>query len=101
MQNIDNFIEGLLKEKGITDIDPDTKEDLVKEMKEQLMEQIDKAVVYKRSDEKATELASLMDDPGFTREQLTEFIANSGVNVDEVANEMMSKFRNFYLGIGE
>ena len=33
MQNVDDFIEGLLQEKGITDIDPETKEGLKSEMK--------------------------------------------------------------------
>ena len=70
-------------------------------MKEQLMEQIDKAVVYKLSDEQATELANMMDDENFSRDQLDEFIQKSGVNIDEVASEIMSKFRNFYLGTGE
>ena len=101
MQNVDDFIEGLLQEKGITDIDPGTKEGLKSEMKEQLMEQIDKAVVYKLSDEQATELANMMDDENFSRDQLDEFIQKSGVNIDEVASEIMSKFRNFYLGTGE
>lgn len=101
MQNVDDYIEGLLQEKGITDIDPETKEGLKSEMKEQLMEQIDKAVVYKLSDEQATKLANMMDDENFSRDQLDEFIQKSGVNIDEVASEIMSKFRNFYLGTGE
>ncbi len=101
MQSVDDFIEQLLKEKGITDVEDDIRTELKEDMKKRLLDQIDKAAVMQLSEEKAAELANLVEDPNFTNEQMTEFMKNSGVNLPEVALETMLKFRNFYLGSGE
>lgn len=101
MQNIDEFIEQLLIDKGITDVEPEIREELISEMKERLMDQINKAAIMQLSEEKATELAEKVNDPDFTNEQMTEFMQNSGVNLTEVALDTMLQFRNFYLESGE
>ena len=101
MQNVDEFIEQLLADKGITDVEPEVREELVAEMKERLMDQINKAAIMQLSEEKAAELAEKVDDPNFTNEQMTEFMQSSGVNLTEIALDTMLKFRNFYLETGE
>ena len=101
MQNIDEFIENLLNEKGITDVEPEVRNELKSEMKARLEEQIDRAAVQALSEDKAIELAKLVEDPNFKNEQMVEFMKNSGVNLTEVALETMLRFRNFYLGTGE
>ncbi len=100
MQSVDEFIEGLLIDKGITDIEPEIKEELIADMKARLLDQINKAAIMQLSEEKADELARLVDDPAFTNEKMTEVMANSGVNLTVVALDTMLKFRNFYLGTG-
>ena len=99
MQNIDDFIESLLVDKGI-DVEPDIKEELKNEMKARLQNEIDRAAINALSEEKADELAKLVDNPDFTNEDMVEFMKNSGVNLAEVALETALKFRNFYLGTG-
>ena len=101
MQSIDDFIESLLNEKGITDVEDDIKEDLKNEMKNELMNQINEAAIYELSEDKAAELTDLMNDPNFSNEQMTEFMQKSGVNLTQVTLDTMLKFRNFYLGTGE
>lgn len=101
MQNIDDFIESLLDDKGVTDMPDDVRKELADDMKKRLLDQINKAAIMELSEDKAAELANLIDDPDFTNEKLTEFIQNSGVNLAEVALSTMLKFRNFYLGSGE
>lgn len=98
MQSIDDFVESILKDKGITDIEPEVKAGLIEEMKTRLMDQINKAAVMQLSEEKAAELAEKIKDPEFTDEKLTEFMQNSGVNLTQVALDTMLKFRGFYLG---
>lgn len=100
MQNIDDFIENLLNEKGITDLPADTREELAADMKNRLTDQINKAAIMELSEEKAAELSDLLDDPDFTNEKMTEFMQNSGVNLVEVALDTMLRFRNFYLNQG-
>lgn len=101
MQNIDDFIESLLDDKGITDVDPEVRTELKEEMKTRLLDQINKAAIMELSEERAAELAELVDDPEFTNEKMTEFMQESGVNLTEVALDTMLKFRTFYLGTGE
>ena len=97
MQSVDEFIESLLVDKGITDIEPEIKAELSQEMKTRLLDQMNKAAIMQLSEEKAAELASMVDDPNFTNEKMTEFMQTSGVNLAEVALETMLQFRNFYL----
>ena len=101
MQSVDEFLESLLVDKGITDIEPDVKEELKAEMKTRLLDQINKAAIMRLSEEKAAELAAMVDDPNFTNEKMTEFMQNSGVNLVEVTLETMLQFRNFYLSSEE
>lgn len=101
MQSVDEFVESLLTDKGITDIEPDIKEELKTDMKKRLLDQINRAAVMQLSEEKADELAKLVEDPNFTNEEMTKFMQDSGVNLTEVALDTMLKFRSFYLGTGE
>ena len=100
MQSGDEFIESILNDKGITDVEPDVRNELKADMKQRLVDQINKAAIMQLSEEKAAELASLVDDPNFSDEQMTEFMQKSGVNLTEVALDTMLKFRSFYLGTG-
>ena len=101
MQNIDEFIESLLNDKGITNVEPEIRESLKADMKKRLEDQINRAAVEALSAEKADELAKLVESPDFSTEKMTEFMQNSGVNLTEVALETMLRFRSFYLGTEE
>lgn len=101
MQNIDDFIESLLQDKGITDVDPEVEAELKEEMKTRLLDQINRAAIMQLSEEKAAELAELIKDPEFNNEKMTAFMQESGVNLTEVVLDTMLKFRSFYLGTGE
>ena len=101
MQTIDEFIESLLNDKGITNIEPEIREELKADMKKRLEDEINRAAIEALSEEKAAELAKLVEQPDFTNEKMTEFMTNSGVNLTEVALETMLRFRNFYLDAEE
>lgn len=101
MQSVDDFIETLLDEKGITEVEPEIRAELKEDMKARLMDQINRAAIMKLSEEKATELAGMVDNPDFNDEKMAEFMKNSGVNLTEVALDTMLQFRNFYLDLGE
>lgn len=98
IQSMDEFIEQILNEKGIVDVTPEVREQLKEEMKTRLNDQINKAAVMQLSEEKAVELASLIDDPDFTDEKMTEFMKDSGVDLVQVTLDTMLKFRGLYLG---
>lgn len=98
MQSVDEFVESILDDKGITNVEPDIRQELKEDMKKRLMDQINRAAVMKLSEEKVAELNKLMDEPDFTNEKMTEFMKNSGINLSEVALDTMIKFRGFYMG---
>ena len=50
-QSVDEFIESLLVDKGITDIEPEIKAELSQEMKTKLLDQINKAAIMQLSEE--------------------------------------------------
>ena len=97
MQSVDDFIESLLNERGITEVEPDVRAELKEDMKKRLMDQINKSAIMQLSEEKAAELAEKINDPDFTNEKMTEFMQNSGVNLQEVVVDTMLRFRGFYL----
>ena len=97
MQSVDEFIEQLLIDKGITDIEPDVKEELKSDMKQRLLNQINRAAIMELSEEKAAELATKVDDPNFSNEDMAKFMQESGVNLAEVSLNTMLEFRNLYL----
>lgn len=101
MQSVDEFVESILDDKGITNVDPEIRQELKEDMKKRLMEQINRAAVMQLSKEKATELEKLMNEPDFSTEKMTEFMKNSGVNLSEVVLDTMIQFRGYYMGAEE
>ena len=101
MQSVDDFINTLLDEKGISDVEPEIREELKEDMKARLMEQINRAAIMQLPEDKATELAEKVDDPEFNDEKMAEFMKDSGVDLTGVTLDTMLQFRNFYLDQGE
>ena len=97
MENINQFIRQILADNGVTDLDEDVMENLVKEMREYLIDQIDIAVISELPDDKAEELKIKIEDPNFSDKDLEDFIRNSGVDLAQVSVNTMLKFRNLYL----
>ena len=98
MQKLDDFLEGLLKKKGLFNVDPEIKADLIADMKSQLEAQLNRAAVQSLSEEQAKELAELAKQPDFDIQKMTEFMQKSGVDFDKIALETMQKFEELYLG---
>ena len=98
MQKLDEFLEGLLKKKGLSDIDPEIKKEQIADMKNQLETQLNRVAIQSLSEEKAAELAKMVDKPDFTTEKLTKFMQKSGVDFDQIAQKTMQQFKKLYLG---
>lgn len=98
MQNIDEFLDSLLTEKGIVDVDPEVREGIHEDLKIELYKHINRAAVSRLSEEKIAELDKLAEDENFKNEQLWEFVQNAGVDLNAEAQNVMEKFRQLYLG---
>ena len=101
MENVEDFIDQLIDEKGYSDLDDDVRQELKTDMIQRLMDQIDQAAINALPEDKAIELADKLDDESFDDEKVAEFMQNSGVDLQQVALETMLQFRMLYLGEAE
>lgn len=97
MDNVEQFIDQLIDEKDLN-LEDDVRQELKVDMINRLLDQIDAASINALPEDKAIELADKLDDPDFTDDDLTEFMRNSGVDLEKVALETMVQFRLLYLG---
>lgn len=97
-EELDRFVSSLIAEKHIEGITPEGRARVAQEIKEQLVEQINRAVLDRLPDEKLDELNRLMDAGNFGAEDMQNFINNSGVDIPKVTAETLLYFRSFYLG---
>ena len=97
MDNVEQCIDQLIDEKDLN-LEDDVRQELKVDMINRLLDQIDAASINALPEDKAIELADKLDDPDFSDDDLTEFMRNSGVDLEKVALETMVQFRLLYLG---
>lgn len=95
--NLDEFLEQLLIEKGITSLDDDVKAEVKAGMEQRILDQIDRACINALSEEKAIELADKLDDENFGEKEMLDFIADSGVDTTAIVTDTLIQFKAFYL----
>ena len=100
MEQIDEFMDRLIEERGSTNLSEDARKELKQVLTQELLDQIDKAAIYALPEDKAIELAKKTDDPNFTNDDMAKFIQDSGVDLQQIALHTMVEFRNFYLAEG-
>ena len=83
MQKLNEFIEKLLEEKGISIPDEEIKKQTVADMREKLETEINRAVITALPEEKAKDVA--------------KFIQDSGVDVAKITEDTLERFRKLYL----
>lgn len=98
MEQVSQFMDSLLEEKGITDLDDETRETLKRDMIERLMAQIDTALINALPEDKLTEFNERIDDPNFSNDDATQFFVDAGLDVQRIALQTMIEFRMLYLG---
>ena len=100
----DRFVRDMLKEKNLPglDDDPEIFDQIATDLKEKLLEQIDRAVIHAVPDDKVEGLNQLIDKSDVTDSAIHQYIVDSGVDTKEVAAKTMMHFRNLYIaGSGE
>lgn len=96
---LDAFVATMLAEKQLPGIDKDEelKAQVQADLKKDLLQEIDRALVNALSDEKLAEFNALLDDPNTNAEVVQNFIKNSGVDINAVTIRTMVGFRALYL----
>lgn len=94
---LDTFINDILDKKSLPGVTPEVRAQLVVDMKERLLDQINRSLIAALPDGKLAELNLLLDS-GIGEAKLQQFIVEAGVDTQRVAIETMLKFRLLYLG---
>lgn len=96
MDQLDAFIQEIIDTKRLPGVTDEAKVGLREEMKERLLDMVNRALVESLPEDKVGELSDLLDN-GAQDEQVQAFIASSGVNVESVTARTMLAFRGLYL----
>lgn len=99
VDEVDQFLGQIIDEKNLTGITPEIKAHLVEDMRNRLMEQIDRAMVNALRPEQVQQLNSLLDAPNFSDDKVQAFFKDAGVDAERVALDTMMRFRQYYLGM--
>ena len=94
---LNKFIDDMLASKSWnTTIDEDAKKQLAEDLKNRLLDQIDQAVISALPEDRIDGLNELLDKE-VQDEEVSEYIANSGVDVQRVTTQAMLRFRELNL----
>ena len=96
-EELDKFIGDILEAKQYTDLDQEVRDQLASDLKQGLLQEIDKALINALPEDKLDEFNAMLDKSDMTNEQLQAFIANSGIDVQKVIMRTMVAFRSLYL----
>lgn len=93
------FIDSLIKEKGVETPTPEIKEDLRNDLKNQLLEQIDRSLIGELPDDKLDELNHIVETDGQIDPQvIAKMVEEAHLDVTDIVSTTMKRFRDIYLG---
>ena len=98
---LDTFVNGILDDKQLPGVDGEVREQLATDLKQRLLDQINRAVIDALPEDKLSELDAMMDRPDLSEQDVQSFIASSGIDVKRITVETMLRFRDLYLGVGK
>jgi len=97
-QAMQDFVNKLVDEKNYEDLDPEVREQIVKDVNERLENTINAKVVAALSDEQITEFEALLDKNA-SSEEVQAFIGKSIPNGEEFLTQVLVDFKKSYLGL--
>jgi predicted methyltransferase len=95
--DLDRFISDILEAKKLSGVDADVRTQLIGDLKQQLLDQINRALIDALPEDKLDQFNILLEDPSTTDESIQSFIATNGVDVTRVTAQTMLRFRDLYL----
>lgn len=94
---LDQFVEEMLTASEFSDVSENVHAQLVSDLKEELVNQINRALINALPDDKIDQLNALLDDENVNNAQIEQLIADSGVDTKDVAMKTMLRFRDSYI----
>ena len=94
---LSKFISDIIDAKGYKTLDSDVRRQLEQDLKNRLLDQIDRAVLEALPENKIDGFNDLLDR-GASQQEVQQYIATSGVDTKKITLETMLRFRSLYLG---
>lgn len=94
---LSKFISDIIDAKGYKTLDSDVRRQLEQDLKNRLLDQIDRAVLEALPENKIDGFNDLLDR-GASQQEVQQYIATSGVDTEKITLETMLRFRSLYLG---
>lgn len=95
---INDFLNTMLKDAGMTDLDPEVEAQMMDDLRSRLQERFFATVVKNLSEEQLNELIKL-DSKKASESEIEQFIGKNISNPSEVFAQAMMNFRADYLGV--
>lgn len=94
---LDQFLSEVLEAKKLSGLNDDVRAQLLSDLKQQLLDQINRALINALPEDSLDSFNELLDNPNTADEEIQQFIMNSGVDIRRVTTETMLLFRGLYL----
>lgn len=94
---LSKFINDIIDAKNFKTLDSDFRHQLEQDLKNRLLDQIDRAVLRALPENKIDGFNDLLDSNA-SQQEVQQYIANSGVDTKKITLETMLRFRSLYLG---
>ena len=95
---LSKFINDIIDAKNFKTLDGDVRRQLEQDLKNRLLDQIDRAVLGALPENKIDGFNDLLDRNA-SQQEVQQYIANSGVDTKKITLETMLRFRSLYLGV--
>jgi hypothetical protein len=95
---LDKFVAEILEAKQLPGVvDEEVRQQLANDLKNNLLTEINKALINAMPDEKIDQLNTILDDPSVTEEKIQDFVMQSGIDIRRITTQTMILFRSLYL----
>lgn len=98
MDNVSQFIEQLIKDQGMPQLDEDVHKQLVGDLSGRFTQFLNKRLIEAVPPEDMPELEQLLDQQPPDMTKIQEFMASKLPNTMEITANSMVEFRSLYLG---
>ena len=99
-ETIDLFIEGIMEEKGVSAPTAEIEEDAKKELKDQLLREIDRSLIAELPDDKLEELNRMATANGqIEPDVIAKMVEESNLDLTDIVGTTMARFRELYLEV--
>lgn len=101
LDRLDVLIQEILDGKNIPETSHELRAQLARDLKQRLLNRINRAVIEALPDEDIDELDRLTNNPRISEQQIQDFFRQSNVDVQRIANESIQRFRDEYLTVNK